>query len=147
MRKRFGQGRRPLHATLAVVAVGLGACSPEEPVPAQMARPVYETQDACLQDWSASDCTAQADAATSGSTTGGSTTGGHGGLSYFGPFMHGGYYYPAAGGYRSLPNQPLHESRIVGAAPSSQAAEGFRSRVAVTRGGLGSSASTHFGGG
>ena len=152
MRKRFGQGRRPFHATLAVgVAVGLAGCAPDEPVPAQMSRAVYASQDACTQDWAATDCTAEEGAARKDGDAGqtgqsGTATGG-GGVRYFGPFMHNGFYYPVGGGYRPLTSEPRHAMGVVGVPPSPQAAQSFRSRGAVTRGGLGSSAASHFGGG
>ena len=147
MRKRFGQGRRPFHATLAVgVAMSLAGCGTEEPVPAQMSRPVYATQEACLQDWGAPECSVEEGAQPQDADKSGAGSAGSG-VRYYGPFMHNGFYYPAAGGYRRLQSAPRHAAGVVAMPPSRQATQAFHSRSAVTRGGLGTSASSHFSGG
>ncbi len=150
MTKRHGQGRAPRaggrrgHVVEVAVAVSvvLSGCSPDSGVPAQMQRPTYTSQEACLKDWADPDC---APAAGGGGGSGGSggTGGPSGAHSYVGPWISNGYYYHPDGSAEPVTRAPTAASGTVMSTPPPHVAAAAASHDGVSRGGFGESAAAH----
>lgn len=120
---------------LGVVSGTLAGCGPsQDDIPVKMTRDIYASQQDCVQDWQAQDCTAQPASGPVATSSGG----GH--VVVTGPYRTArGQVYHVNGQVDTLGSTPRHGvgQSTTSISPSKAMSAGHAGESAVSRGGFG----------